>query len=377
MLLNELIADLLDESVLWDALTVEDDEDADAVRSVFAWSYRALPEAAARLFRLLGLHPGAEFSLPAAAVIAGISISQARQLLDALVGAHMLEQRVRGRYQFHDLLRAYATDQAMREETPEDRHEILQRALVWYLYTASNAMATIAPLDRKIVSEPSVADVIPMTFAEYDDALRWYESEQANLVSATRAAAHAELHQLAWQLPAVLWSVYSIKNFFDDWIITGHIGLESARRIRDRFGEAELLASLGMAYLQSERLDQADEFHRAALTVRQEIGDRLGTAMSITCIGLLAWRRRRLVDALARFEEAIIHQREVGDRGGEAWTLSNIGMVYIDLDRPADSLEFLHESVSVCREVGDRLTEGNSLFSLLWHNGSWSITTRP
>jgi Tetratricopeptide repeat len=83
------------------------------------------------------------------------------------------------------------------------------------------------------------------------------------------------------------------------------------------------------------------------------------------------------VDALARFEEAIIHQREVGDRGGEAWTLSNIGMVYIDLDRPADSLEFLHESVSVCREVGDRLTEGNSLFSLLWHNGSWSITTRP
>jgi tetratricopeptide (TPR) repeat protein len=363
MLLSELIADLLDESALWDALTSEDDEDADAVRSVFAWSYRALPEAAARLFRLLGLHPGAEFGLPVAAVTAGIGVSEARQLLDALVGAHMLEQRVRGRYQFHDLLRAYATDQAVRQETSEDRREVLRQVLTWYLHTAGNAMAAIAPLDRKVPFEPSAA-IVPMTFADHDDALRWYEDERSNLVSATRAAASAGLHELAWQLPAVLWSVYSIQNPFDDWISTGHIGLESARRAEDRFGEAELLASLGMAYLQSERLDQADEFHRAALAVRQEIGDRLGTTMSMTCIGLLAWRRRKLVDALARFEEALLHQRELGDRGGEAWTLSNIGMVCIDLDRLPDAVEFLRESVSACREVGDRIAEGNALFFL-------------
>lgn len=36
-------------SGLWEALTVDDGEEADAVRGVFAWSYRALPEPAARL----------------------------------------------------------------------------------------------------------------------------------------------------------------------------------------------------------------------------------------------------------------------------------------------------------------------------------------
>ena len=71
MQLDELIADLRDESGLWDALTAEGDDDTDAVRTVFAWSYRALPEPAARLFRLLGLHPGNDFGLPAATALAG------------------------------------------------------------------------------------------------------------------------------------------------------------------------------------------------------------------------------------------------------------------------------------------------------------------
>jgi tetratricopeptide (TPR) repeat protein len=363
MPLNELIADLLDESHLWEALTAEDDEDADAVRSVFAWSYRALPEASARLFRLLGLHPGAEFGVPAAAVTAGISIGQVRQLLDALVGTHMLEQRVRGRYQFHDLLRAYAIDQAMHQETANDRREILERILTWYLHTASNAMAIIAPTDRVIVPQPD-SDIAALTFATYDEAFRWYEDEQGNLVSTVRAAADAELHTLAWQLAAVLPSVYALQNSFTDWITTGVVGLESARRAGDRLGEAELLTSLGTAYLQSGRLDQADEFHRSGLRVRQEIGDRVGMSLSITYLGLVAWRRRQLVDALTYFEEAITYQRELGDRGGEAWSLSNIGMVYLDLDRHAEAMALLRESIAACRAVGDRVAEGNALFFL-------------
>jgi hypothetical protein len=50
MRLDDLIADLRDESVLWDALSTGDDEEADAVRTVFAWSYRALTAEAAALF---------------------------------------------------------------------------------------------------------------------------------------------------------------------------------------------------------------------------------------------------------------------------------------------------------------------------------------
>ena len=41
------------------------------VRAVFSWSYHALPPAAARLFRLLALHPGPDISAPAAAASPG------------------------------------------------------------------------------------------------------------------------------------------------------------------------------------------------------------------------------------------------------------------------------------------------------------------
>lgn len=86
--LDDLLDDLRDESALWDALSTGMDEEAEAVRTVFAWSYRTLPPHSGRLFRLLGLHPGPEFGLHAAAALADLSLSRARQLLDDLVGTH-------------------------------------------------------------------------------------------------------------------------------------------------------------------------------------------------------------------------------------------------------------------------------------------------
>jgi hypothetical protein len=224
------------------------------------------------MFRLLGLHPGPEFGCQAAAALTGISIIQARSLLDILVGAHVVEQRTPGRYEFHDLLRAYATDQAVRQETLEERQIALERVVTWYVRSARSAVAVLYPLDRDVLIDPPVLEVSPLDFADYNEAFRWYEAEQANFVAATRAAADAGLHRLAWQLPAVLWSIYAVQNPFEDWISTGRIGLDSARRIQDRFGEAELLASLGMAHLQSQQLDRAEEFHQSALTVREAIG---------------------------------------------------------------------------------------------------------
>src|SRR5262249_42828773 len=82
------------------------------VRTVFACSYRALSTGAARLFRLLGLHPGPDISASAAASLAGIAPDQATTLLAELARAHMLTEQLPGRYAFHDLLRAYAAEQA-------------------------------------------------------------------------------------------------------------------------------------------------------------------------------------------------------------------------------------------------------------------------
>lgn len=83
-------------------------EGRDDVRSVFSWSYAALPADGARLFRLLGAHPGPDFSLTSVANLLGVPAATAQRIAGGLVNAHMLTSTAADRYVMHDLLRRYA-----------------------------------------------------------------------------------------------------------------------------------------------------------------------------------------------------------------------------------------------------------------------------
>ncbi|WP_206269454.1 ATP-binding protein [Streptomyces antioxidans] len=360
--LDDLIRDLRDESALWDALSVGDDEEAEAVRTVFAWSYRALPAAAARLFRLLGLHPGAEFGTGAAAALdGGTGTGRIRHLLDVLVGAHLLEQTGPDRYEFHDLLRAYAADQARQEESPEERDAALRRVLVWYLHSADAAQTWINPQEAHIPLDPPGDGLVPASFADYDEAMRWYETERGNLLAATRAAEEAGLDVIAWQLPAVLRSVHMLLNPFEEWLAMGRVGLRAARGLGNRTAEAELLESLGMACTQSHRLAEGAEYHQGALAARRETGDRLGEALSLNDIGLIHLRGHGLESAKGRFEQAVALFRELAAAHWEAVVLANLAEVTYELARPEEASGLVLRALEMHRELGSQGGEGNAL----------------
>ncbi|ANZ43032.1 hypothetical protein BBK82_26140 [Lentzea guizhouensis] len=364
MMLHELIDDLRDESALWDALTADHDDESDAVRTVFAWSYRALPTDAARLFRLLGLHPGAEFCVTAAAALGGLGLSDTRKLLDVLIGAHMLQQHARNRFQFHDLLRLYAAQQAFQHEDAAARRDAVERGLSWYLHTLSNATSVIAPLDRRVVLPPMPANTTPLYFEDRAQAFEWYECERANLVAAVRTAASAGRDDIAWRLPVLLRSIYVSQNPFEDWIETSSTGLKAAERIGDLAAQGEVLDSLGKAHLQSQRLQQAEECHSRALALRTEIGDRYGEMVSVNALGLLEWRRRRLTAAVQRFLHCREIAQSIGDRRWSALAMTNLGCAQYDLMEIPAAVDTLSRSVLAHRDVGDRAYEGNALFYL-------------
>jgi DNA-binding SARP family transcriptional activator len=83
-----------------------------SVRTVFSWSLRHIGPEAARMFRLLGLHRGPDCTVPGAASLAGITQPAARQALHELAAASLVTERSPGRYALHDLIRAYAAEQA-------------------------------------------------------------------------------------------------------------------------------------------------------------------------------------------------------------------------------------------------------------------------
>lgn len=94
---------------------------ARGARTVFEQSYRALPAEQRRLFRLLGLHAGDDFTAHSASTIAGISPGQAELMLEALLDSYLLDQISPGRYRFHTLLRNYAQERVRDEDPPAQR----------------------------------------------------------------------------------------------------------------------------------------------------------------------------------------------------------------------------------------------------------------
>ncbi|MDR7277452.1 ATP-binding protein [Catenuloplanes atrovinosus] len=361
MPLADLIRDLRDESALWDALTAEDQDEADAVRTVFAWSYRALDEGAARLFRLLGLHPGAEFGPEAAAALAGVPITTARQRLDLLVGAHLIEQTEADRYQFHDLLRAYAADQCQ-EEPPAERDAALRRVLEWYLHTVDAAERLAGGLDLRVPLDRPAEPVPAPPFGDRSAAVRWERRERGTLLAAVRAAAgDPRTYDLAWLLAAVLRGFHMRENVLEDWFAAATLGLHAATALGDRRAEAELYDSLGVAHVHAHRLHDALACHTKALSRRRDLGDRLAHAVSLNALGLTALRARQLDAAVAHFADGIEIFGSLGERVWEATARANLGTAQYELGTLDDADASVRQALDTLRAAGDAQGEGNAL----------------
>lgn len=362
MPLDDLIQDLRDESALWDALATDDEEEADAVRSVFAWSYRALPEGAARLFRLLGLHPGPDFDAGAAAVLAELPVRRAQRTLDALVGAHLLEQTDTDRYRFHDLLRSYATDQVRHEEDQDVRQRAVQRLLAWYLRGADTAARALDSHVRHI--GPAEEDDGVRRFADGSEAARWFELEGRNLTAAVEAAVSAGMDGVAWRLTSTLRHFYTFHSFDSVWLTTARLGLEAARREGDASAEADLEESLGMACVQANRPAEGLAHHRRALELRKEEDDEFGVAMSLNAIGLARLREHVLGEAREHFERSLGLVVGAGERLWEGIVLGNLAQCVLELGEPEEAVVLGERAIGIHRETGDRMSEFACLASL-------------
>lgn len=352
MPLRELIADLRGESSLWDALAAEDDTEADTVRSVFAWSYRALPLASARIFRLLGLHPGADFGIGAAAALAGAPPGEMRAHLDLLTGAHLLEQTGVARYQFHDLLRAYALAQAHHEEDLDNQHEAVTRVTLWHLHSAHAASRVVQSLHRSVPLVPHGLSVEPLSFADYAAAMDWYQTERANLLVITRAAAANGLDAITWQLAETLYPLHAAHGATDDWLESAALGLAAARRLDDISAQAALQQIAGMAYRAAGDLRAAMESHQTALELFTELNDHHGGLEANNSLGLIHLERRELEPAAQRFEEGLLYSQSSALHPWTVTLLDNLAGTYAEAGRFEPAVDLGRQALELCRSAG-------------------------
>jgi tetratricopeptide (TPR) repeat protein len=296
--LAELVAELRSDVGRWDALSVPADENT-AVWPVFGWSYHLLTEAQARMFRRLGLHPGPEISVHAAAAVAGVEVAEARRLLDALGDAHMIEPIARDRYRFHDLLRAYAADRVDDDESPEDRERARRALIEWYAHHAVTAAAVISPMLVEwfggIDPHARVAPLI--TFADPVEAWRWAGNEDINALAVIRAAARHGLDRSTVALARVTVSFLSLRALWDEALEVCRAGLAAARRLDTRAAECRLVQTLALLHWSVGEPQEADDAMQVALTLARGIDDRWLTAEVLHHLGWLSVDRALFTEA--------------------------------------------------------------------------------
>jgi DNA-binding SARP family transcriptional activator/Tfp pilus assembly protein PilF len=360
--LSALAAELADEQRRLDVLTTGEDERA-TVRSVFSWSYRGLAPNAARVFRLLGLHPGPEVSVPAVAALADSAAPDVARKLEELASAHLTEEKAPGRYRCHDLLWAYATERADDEETPPDRLAALRRVLTWYLCTADTANRRIGPTRRRVPLE-HVGLIKPLDFATYDAALEWCDAELPNLAAAVRRAAEADLTDIAWKIPAAMSDYFRLRRPWGDWISCNETGLAAAQRAGDIRGQAWSVNDLGSAYLDLGRFADAADWYEKALVLIRQTDDQHDEGAVLNNLAAVYWELCRTDDALDCFRQSLVLARRTGNRQGECLALDNLGEACRRTGQPGRAIDYHRQARVIAVQIGDRQEEGQALRNL-------------
>jgi DNA-binding SARP family transcriptional activator len=341
-----------------------------AVRASFEVSFTSLPPSTdkqgidpALAFRLLGLWQGPSISIAAAAALFGVPEYSAEDALEVLVDTHLLESVTTDRYRFHDLLRVYAAERAEADLPAAERDAAITRLLTWYMRTADAAATAVSPHRYNIVLDPAGTDPPPLAFAGVDDALAWYDSERANLVAATRQAAASGRHDIAWRLPAPLFSMFNRRGNWAECIATHHIALDSSRQAGNRPGEAWVLNNLGDALGVARDPEGAGHLERS-LAIRREIGDRIGEAQAANNLADAYQALGRTEEAVELYRRALELNREIGYRYGEGVALVNLGSTLLDFDRAPEAIGFLLEAQRTFAELDHLEGSGYALHIL-------------
>ncbi|MEV7039999.1 BTAD domain-containing putative transcriptional regulator [Amycolatopsis sp. NPDC051061] len=365
-----------------DSLTT--DGDTSALRVAYDLSYDALDAATRRTFRLLGLVPGPDTTVPAAAALIDASASTTARHLERLAQAHLIQEHAPGRYRLHDLLRRYAVERA-HLDCSEDERETATRALLdHYLARAGAAARVLYPYVLRLPGTRPPRNA----FDSEEHARAWLNDEVPNLVAAIRHAHAHQHHRLAWELVDALRG-HSMTTWLAEGLELARIGVESAgatdlpdlraaahnnlaathalrydfqpaikhfqaalelyRTVRFSRGVTGVLENLATLHLVTGDLDRAGALFAEAAEL-----DPRRNPISRRNLGILHEYRGRLTEATAVHAECAADSRSPDD-------LLLLARVRARAEDYAAALPTAEEAAEGARRLNDRCTEVHAL----------------
>jgi tetratricopeptide (TPR) repeat protein len=388
--LHQLANQLRDERERLDLLDLGE-RDLD-VRAVLSWSYQVLSQPAARLFRLLGVHPGPDIDLLACNALIGDG--KVGSLLTELTAAHLLEEHQPGRYRFHDLLRVYAKECAERDEPNLDTAKT--RIADFYVNAVAVGDCHLEPF-RGGRFRPAPSSAIPPHLSGYDDTMAWLTRENATLLAVLDFASRNRLTDHVARLARTLDTFLSRSGQRHERAAVQRTALEAAPDDKTRLA---VLPALARAVARLGRVDeaqvildeatgllvradadyQAGAVHNGYVLVfelRKNYRDALRHALRLLQLSrdqpthrqaeaLNAVARQRALlgspaEALPLGEQAVTLYRELGLPEGEATALNTVGYIHQQLRQYRRAIEAYEQSLVLDRELRSRYWEARVL----------------
>lgn len=380
------------------------DAAAVSLEAVFSCSYRNLSGDAARMFRLLGLHPGPDITIAAAASLAGMPADAADALLRELAAGSLLGEHRQSRFALHDLLRVYAAGCAARHDSQEERRAAVHRTLDHYLHSAHAAAQVLVRYWDAMTLMPAQPGVTTEHAASDAQSMAWFDAEQAVLFAVAGQAAAEGFDMHAWQLPYAFATFLDRRGRWDEQLRAQLTALGAAERLRDKRAQALVDLGLGQVSTRLGAYQDALGYLGTALDLFAQVGDdrgrghvhlRMGSALhhlaryeeaffhceqalQLDCAaGNLVWRamalnnlgwyraeRGEYQQALECCEQALALHQKVGDTVGTASALDTVGYVQHHLGRYCAAATAFQKSLAVFRELGDRSSEAEVLTHL-------------
>jgi tetratricopeptide (TPR) repeat protein/transcriptional regulator with XRE-family HTH domain len=324
-----------------------------SLRAALTTSYEALPRNAGRLLRLLALLPGSRFDRYLAASVLGVRVQAVTPMLRVLLQAHLIETTTPGRFHMHELIRVFAKELALQEESEASVKMATNRALDYLIHTAADADRNLDAFWEPIELEPPIDGVAYREISDQDVASQWFHDEIEMLIASIHLAAARGFGDHAWKL-AVFVTTYLYREVqWRKWTDVLIVALDLTRSLGNPEAEARVYRILGTAYARLRAFDEAQEMQTEALRLFRQLGDINSEAHTLLMLSRNYNWHGDYPAALERSAEALALYRSI-DHPGQARAMIDLGRSHAHLREHADALELAQQALSLCQVSSDR-----------------------
>ena len=352
--LADLSRMLADERRRLDVLVTGDLE----VRASLALSYTGLPEARRRLLRRLSLIDVPDFASWLADAVVDASAGDAadlEQLVDAqLLSVAGMDAAGQHRYRFHDLVRLYARERAVLEDTAEARTAAVVRGLGGWLARAEILAEQIPGPSYAAIHGDADRPALEPGQLDGLDAATWFDAEHAALTAATRQACAAGLIDLAFDLAGCMEKHFDLRGMYREWRNLNEHVMQACTAAGNLRGEAVMLRGLIDVFIwnttesDGQAIAKLHADRARLLAIFTELGDQRGMADAevILAWGLIAEGRND--DARRTARRSLRLATTTGHLGGQARAHVALAISFSEL-RPVAAIAHLRSALDLTR----------------------------